>query len=228
MKFLTFFIGFLLYTHSVKSQRILSSNEIFDFYLKEMQVLNLNKEEGLKRFLFSDSILNSKISNSLLVLKAKNVDTLGYFAISSPVKINTESLFHQSYTTTIHLIWQENGLCFVQEFSSKCDYGVKQLDSLKNVFSFYSQNFYKICAEYIMPVIFSGKIDLNGRFSYSGPTFFHERDFNIFLQVNNDVKFLNFTHSDVVDNSSIFYNYNVNSKSYWLFSLMNQLLDDIH
>jgi hypothetical protein len=192
-----------------------------------MKVLNISMEEGMRKFLLSDSNLNSNILKSLNILKVKNIDTLGYFSISYPFTINEDRTIHESYTTTIHLFWQENGLIFVEKFSNNFNYGIIQSDSLKSIFSFYAQNCNDINGEYIMPVIFSGKIDSSGNFSYSGPTFFHEGDFSIFLQIKNDVKFLNFSNSDLTDQTSIFYNYNVNSKSYILFSMINKLLNSV-
>ncbi len=210
--------------NKIHAQRTLNRNEIFDRWTKENGVLHLTEMEGLGKFVLFDTLLNVKINTALKEVEQSNVDTVGIFAKSYPGYNTMDSCHSGYYPTYVYLFWRSLGIGHVEKITGKCQNAFAQTDSVKQIFDFFKNNFFQIDSEYIMPVIFNVKTNSKDRFNYESIMIDHEPNYFIFCKQNKYVKFLSFTEDHYTNKKSVFLKYNLQSKSYEWFRLIDSLL----
>jgi hypothetical protein len=222
---LSFFIIFFFSLTSLKAQKILNEQEIFNEWLSQEGVLKISKQQGFIDFINFDTSLNMKIYTALENLHQLQIDTLGFFISAYPGFIAKDSCDKgRNYPVKTFIFWQYKGNYFFKLIRNICDFNPQQSDSISIFFDFYKNNLKQISTEYIMPVIFKGEIDCTGNFTYEYSESFHQPEFFLFCQIGKDFKFLKFTQDDLTNKENIFYEYNINSKSYLWFNKINTIV----
>jgi hypothetical protein len=190
-------------------QKTLSNTEIRENWTKNLPVTSNLVED--------DSVLSNRINGIIDSLKIAGIDTIGVFVsyVSGLISNNACAKNGES----AFMFWREKNSIIRMRVSGNCTFNPQKLNA-SSFFSFYHDNKIKIDQELIMPVIYRGEIDSDGRIKLFYSISFHEPKYIIYLKAKDSIKFIRFAESSVSDARSVFYKENIAGETYKWFNLI--------
>ena len=219
----SFFVLQIIFLSGCKAQNKLDREEILQYWHNELIQKDTVDDLSIKLYKRFNQQTQKRIFRTLDSLSNIKVDSLCILGISEPGGLSSDSCFSGNYSI-IYLLWFKNGKCFVNKSINNCDFGVKSIKS-NGFFEFFASNVEAINKEMIMPVIIEAEYD-NNKLVYKTETFFEDPEYLIYLRKGKVSTLYNFAGSYFTNTNSLFHEYNVKLKSYWLFNLIDSQVKD--
>jgi hypothetical protein len=109
-----------------------------------------------------------------------------------------------------------------------CFSGVKKINQL-SFFEYFENNYTRISSEFFMPVILSAKYDsINNCLEQITKTNSIDAKYSVCFFVGEKFKYFYLNDSDISNNKSLFYDYNMKLKLYELFELIRRTISTIN
>jgi hypothetical protein len=202
----------------------MSREDILEYYTKFEKKWSDNKDTT--RIVSFNDDLEIKVKDLIDSLKMEKIDTLLIYSVSFPGYMYSDrACVDISYPIDIYVYWKQGVLFNEKRILNGCDLEIEKVDSC-TIVNFFMDNYEHIKDEKIMPVIYSAVLNPDSTMNYSSGTVSHEPKYSIYMKYGNDYSQKIFTDNDITNQESLFYNYNMNLKTYRLFNLIDTRINE--
>lgn len=202
---------------STSAQRALTKEEIFQFQMQSYLKKQLPKDSI--KLTWSDE-LNIKLRERMASLKKTGIDSLIVYSVSSPGYAFRLDSCSSKYGTSAYLIWKGHGKVTIEKYKGECC-SIIENDRSRDIFDFYDAHQSKLKDEIFMPVIYNAQTNSNNEITYSISMTFHEPKYSLYFEVSSGYNSFTFGESELSDENSVFYNYNLDLAAYHLWKLIS-------
>ena len=220
MRYILALILMFLTSGLMYSQKEMSKDEILDYYMRFEQKLSSDKD-SIRIIRFNDDLEN-KTRNLIDSLSNNLIDTILIYSVSYPgyLSYNEKTCASLMYPIDIYLFWKQSDMFYEKIILNGCDIETVTSDS-SLIVSYCINNLEYIKKEKIMPVIYSAVMSVDSTMVYSSGSVSHEPKYSIYIKSGEDYTQKLFTENDITNQENIFYDYNLNQKTFKLFKLID-------
>jgi hypothetical protein len=196
----------------------MSKEEILEYY-KKFEKKRFSDKDSIKIIRFNND-LEIKTQNLIDSLSNESVDTLMIFSVSYPGYLYSDkACVKLLYPIDIYMFWKQGDDYNEKRIINGCDSEILIMKST-SIIDFFIENLKNIEGEMIMPIIYDAILNADSTMNFSTGSVSHEPKYSIYIKYGNDYTQKIFTENDLLNDESLFYNYNLKLKTYQLFKLI--------
>ncbi len=202
----------------LSAQRTLTKEEIFQRQKASFIKKRLPKDST--KFTWSDE-LNTKLRYQISSLKQLGIDSIVIYSFSYPGSSSKIDSCISKYSTVAYLIWKQQAKVSVRKFNGVCQFDIAN-NKFDDIFTFYDSHYSYLRDEMFMPIIYSAQITDSNTITYSESISFHEPKYSLYYDISSTYNFFSFGESELNDNRSIFYSYNISLNVFQWWKLISE------
>jgi hypothetical protein len=217
-KFIAFIILLLYSLGPVYCQQNMSKDEILNYFKKFEEKRSVNKDSI--KFIRFNTELEQVVKNLTDSLEKANIDTLIIYSVSFPGSITAHyECINLLYPIDVYVFWKQG----IDYFEKQIKYGCileTQKSMSSNSLEYYIKNQLDFNDDIFMPVIYSAVLKEDSIMTYSSGSVDHEPKYSLYLKCGENFTQKIFTEYEITNKENMFYEYNLNLKTYYLYKII--------